>query len=165
MHRRWRGTGPRPTVRGAVFRPRDLPVTGARGPVPRDLPVDCSMARDRPSPYGEGGRFSTKRPSRYCSAGACPPRVSGRPQHGEGQALALRGRVPFFAQEIPVTVARGPVPREFPVDRSMARDRPSPYAAGCRFSPQRPSCYRSAGACPPRASGRPQHGEGQALAR
>ena len=28
----------------------------ARGPVPRDLPVDRSTARDRPSPYGEGRR-------------------------------------------------------------------------------------------------------------
>ena len=39
---------------------------------------------------GRRGRFSTKKLSRYRSAGACPPRVSGRPQHGEGQALALR---------------------------------------------------------------------------
>ena len=39
--------------------------------------------------------------------------MSGRPQHGEGQALALRGR-------------------------------------GNRFSPKKPSRYRSAGACPPR---------------
>ena len=34
--------------------------------------------------------------SQYRSAGACLPRVSGRPQHGEGQALALQGRGPFF---------------------------------------------------------------------
>ena len=41
-----------------------------------------------PRPTGKGTVF-------YRSAGACPPRVSGRPQHGEGQALALRGRGPF----------------------------------------------------------------------
>ena len=61
----WRGTGPRPTVNGAVLD------TVARGPVPRDLPTfaenarspettdgccaDRGMARDRPSPYDERG--------------------------------------------------------------------------------------------------------------
>ena len=64
--------------------------TVARGPVPREFPVDLCMARDRPSPYGEGCRFSPKNPSRYRSAGACPPRSFGSPRHGEGQALALR---------------------------------------------------------------------------
>ena len=34
--------------------------------------------------------------SRYRSAGACPPRAFGNPEHGEGQALALRERDPFF---------------------------------------------------------------------
>ena len=53
------------------------------------------MARDRPSPYVERGRFSTS------------------PQHGEGQALALRGRGAVFRRRNPlVTVARGPVPRD-----------------------------------------------------
>ena len=65
--------------------------------VPRERLVIRSMARDRPSPYGEGEavRFA-KKPSRYRSAGACPPRASGRPEHGEGQALALQDRTPFF---------------------------------------------------------------------
>ena len=35
------------------------------------------MARDRPSPYEEGGRF-VKKMSGYRSAGACPPRSSCR---------------------------------------------------------------------------------------
>ena len=72
------------------------------------------MARDRPSPYGERGRFF----SCYRSAGACPPRsldlcgkrpqprdhgcLRLRPVHGEGQALALRKGAAFFI------VARGP---------------------------------------------------------
>ena len=45
------------------------------------------------------------------------------------------------------SVARGPVPRERWGDRTMARDRPSPY--------DKRSCsgYRSAGACPPRSLG------------
>ena len=113
------------------------------GPVPRDCPVDRSMAKDRPSLYGEGGRFSTKNPSRYRSAGACPPRLSGRPQHGEGQALALRGRGPFFDKKPSGyrsagalgchTRIRAGFPRDCPVDRSMARDRPSPYAEGAVF--------------------------------
>ena len=88
------------------------------------------MARDRPSPYGGGGVF-------YRSAGACPPRMSGRPQHGERQALALR-----WEEGVLGDVARGPVPRERSVDRSMARDRPSPYGDGVAFF------YRSAVACP-----------------
>ena len=58
------------------------------------------LARDRPAPYDERGRFG------YRSAGACPPRSADlcrkrpqpgdhgwllcRPGPGEGQALALR---------------------------------------------------------------------------
>ena len=41
------------------------------------------MARDRPSPYGEGVTFL------YRSAGACPPRVLDCANDGKGQALAL----------------------------------------------------------------------------
>ena len=47
-HARVACEGPRPTVKG------DVPVPVARGPVPRDR---C-MARDRPSPYDEGGIFA-----------------------------------------------------------------------------------------------------------
>ena len=43
----------------------------------------------------------------YRSAGACPPRSFGGPQHGEGQALALQ-----FPRRSPPIVARGPVPRD-----------------------------------------------------
>ena len=83
----WRGTGPRPTVNGAVLD------TVARGPVPRDLPtsaknarspetpdVCCSarcMARDRPSPYGESGNQAWR--------GTGPrPTAKGASKHGEG---------------------------------------------------------------------------------
>ena len=93
---RWRGTGPRPTMRGGVF------FTVARGPVPRERWSERTMARDRPSPYDEGGVF-------YRSAGACPPRW-------------FKNR--FFI------VARGPVPRDRWGDRTLARDRPSPYEEG-----------------------------------
>ena len=52
-----------------------------------------AMARDRPSPYGEGVAFF------YRSAGACPPRLSGRPQPGEGNPLGcacgIRGPSPY----------------------------------------------------------------------
>ena len=89
---------------------------------------------------------------------------------GEGQALALRCRTPFFF------VSRGPVPRDRWIARMLARDRPSPYGAARRFfsyrgglSPAivglrgcwrgtgpRPTVsravfFRSAGACPPRS--------------
>ena len=69
---------------GQALALRAATLTVARGPVPRDFPMDRSMARDRPSPYGEGAAFFHR------SAGTHPPRFSGRPQHGEGQALALR---------------------------------------------------------------------------
>ena len=90
--------------------PKDSFFIVARGPVPRDR---C-MARDRPSPYGEGVAFFTvargpvprdrwiartmardrfsHRPTMkgtvfYRSAGACPPRS----MHGEGNPLACAG--------------------------------------------------------------------------
>ena len=78
----------------------------ARGPVPRDRWIPRTLARDRPSPYGEGWRFFYRR------AGACPPR-------------SFMHRY-FF-------VARGPVPRDRSVARGMARDRPSPYGEGGVF--------------------------------
>ena len=80
-------------MKGAVLLPRTPHVTVARGPVPRDCPVDRSMARDRPSPYDEGVAFFNR------SAGACPPRLSGGPQHGEGNPLGcacgIRGPSPY----------------------------------------------------------------------
>ena len=46
---------PSPYDGGADLLPRNRPVNVARGPVPREFPVDRSMARDRPSPYAEKG--------------------------------------------------------------------------------------------------------------
>ena len=48
--------------------------------------MDRSMARDRPSPYEEGGRF-VKKMSGYRSAGACPPRTLERASDSEGQVF------------------------------------------------------------------------------
>ena len=74
-------------------------------------------------PYREllqGANFVAPR-ARYAPRWAvrAPPHAQGRghPFDGEGQALALRKRGPFF------TVARGPVPRERWSARTMARDR------------------------------------------
>ena len=63
--------------------------------------VARAMARDRPSPYGEGWRFF------YRSAGACPPRTLECADDGEGNPLGcacgIRGPklygegVPFFS--------------------------------------------------------------------
>ena len=103
--------GPFSTVaRGPVPRDRDaegpLP-TVARGPVPRER----GMARDRPSPYGNGDN----------------PVPRDRNAE-EPLPTVARGPVPRDrdAEEPFSTVARGPVPR----DRDMARDRPSPYGNG-----------------------------------
>ena len=118
-HRGRRGTGPRLTLtkRDGFKVHSDFVRTAWRGTGPR--------------PTQKRGRFSTQKPAQYRSAGACPPRTSGRPQHGEGQVFpppyAEEGAV-FQLRNPPGTVARGPVPREYPVDRSMARDRPSPHA-------------------------------------
>ena len=124
------------------------------------------------------------------SAGACPPRSLGRPEHGEGNPLGcacgIRGPKPYGAEaffsvvcdrlitngsgsgdpdlqnqrgdrcmargtlsharvacegpsptmkgDVIFIVARGPVPRDRSVDRSIARDRPSPYGAGGVFA-------------------------------
>ena len=74
-----------------------------------------TLARDRPSPYGEGAFFSR-------SAGACPPRW---PSSRGGVLGPLGPKRRFF-------VVRGPVPCERWIARArtLARDRPSPYDEG-----------------------------------
>ena len=68
VHERWRGTGPRPTVRVAFF-------YRSAGACPPRWLKRCYFHR---------------------SAGACPPRSLERANAGEGQALALRWRGVFF---------------------------------------------------------------------
>ena len=138
-----------------------------RVPVPRDCWIARArtMARDRPSPYGEGAFF-------HRSAGACPPRSlcrnEKRPQpqrhgrllsrsiHGEGQALALRGEKGVLG-----AVARGPVPRDLSAEtKNVCNPEAWTFAvtiAAWRGTGPRPTvgkrCFRcrSAGACPPRS--------------
>ena len=82
------------------------------------------MARDRPSPYGKGGRaeciarsFAIRRSqtTEYCSAGACPPRSL----HGEGNLLAgacgMRGPSPYVKERRFFTGARGLSPRRWAI--------------------------------------------------
>ena len=90
----WRGTGPRPTMKGAVLSPVARgPSDAIRAcervsPAIADLrenrqlskavsPTD-GMARDRPSPYGSRTPFLAR------SAGACPPRSSVCPMAWRG---------------------------------------------------------------------------------
>ena len=95
--------------------------TRIRAGFPREFLVDRSMARDRPSPYGEGGRFSTKNPPVTVARGPVPRErwnartmARDRPSpYGEGQAL-------FFI------VARGPS------DAIRASERVSPASVGVR---------------------------------
>ena len=94
---------PSPYGEGAVLRLRNRPVTVARGPVPRDL-----------SPSAENARIPET--TDVCCSDRCMARDRPSP-YGEGAVLRLRNR--------PVTVARGPVPRERSVEGSMARDRVS----------------------------------------
>ena len=85
---------------------------------PRSLDL-CSMARDRPSPYGVRHPFFT------VARGPVPRDRSvdrsmarDRPSpYGKGGA--------FCEEDDPPTVARGPVPRERWDARTMARDRVS----------------------------------------
>ena len=102
----------------------DVLITVARGPVPRDLSVPQSVARDRPSPYGKTGRFS-----RSAGALGCHTRIrAGFPRERPGPRTMARDRPsPYDSGDVLITVARGPVPRDLSVLQSMARDRPSPY--------------------------------------
>ena len=68
----YRSAGACPPRSLVCLRARRGPVV--RGPVPRDR----GMARDRPSPYGNPGRFFHR------SAGACPPRVLACPRAWRG---------------------------------------------------------------------------------
>ena len=117
--------------------------------------IDPGMARDRPSPYGEGCRlFTVARGTGPREAAMAPGMARDRPSpYDEG--------MPFFHRSAGAlgchTRIRAGFPREAAIDPGMARDRPSPYGKACRF-------YRSAGACPPRSLGRADAGEGQALA-
>ena len=103
VQRRWRGTGPRPTVTRTVFS------TVARGPVPRDRWDARGMARGtrshaRVAPEGPRpmikyrffsvarGPVPRERPVGEPSRSRCLKERFGGPQHGEGQALALRGK-------------------------------------------------------------------------
>ena len=52
---------------------------------------------------GTGPRPTEKGPVFYCSAGACPPRSLECANAGEGQALALQKRGPFFIVHAPIT--------------------------------------------------------------
>ena len=123
----WRGTGPRPTVKGAVLRLRNRPVTVARGPVPRERSTYAKTTR-RPRPFPvpiEARRGTGPRPTvsgdglAYRSAGACPPRAPDLREN----------RTPTNAV-FPTEARRGTGPR--------------PTVNGDGLA------YRSAGACPPR---------------
>ena len=100
---RWRGTGPSPTVREAFL-------IVVRGLVPRERWIARTMARDRPSPYGEGGVFNR-------SAGACPPRALDCANDGEGHPLACacgrRGPKPYG--EGGIFSARGKASRQISI--------------------------------------------------
>ena len=87
---------------------------------------------------GEGQALALREGAAFFhrSAGACPPRSFVCPRPGEGQALALRGRGRFSTQNPPVTVARGPVPRDRWCTPGLARDRP--YAEGGVFRRRTP---------------------------
>ena len=83
--------------------------------------------------------------SQYRSAGACPPRASGRPQHGEGQALALRGRGRFSTKNPSRYRIAGAVPASFRWTSAWRGTGPRPTRKGGRFSTKNPSRYRIAG--------------------
>ena len=97
-------------------------------------PLTCACGMRGPSPYGKRGRCFHRR------AGACPPRSFQAPSRG-GLSLAIvawRGTGPrptvkgaFFIVTVPDTVARGPVPRDRLVDRSMARETRSHARVAC----------------------------------
>ena len=104
----WRGTGPRPTVKGGVLRAardhlrsgdRKLQRTVARGPVPRERSrAPETVVRDRLIPNG-----SSARPPHLPERGGLSPASA---------AWRGTGPRPTVIEAVPDTVARGPVPRE-----------------------------------------------------
>ena len=93
--------------------PTGLDVPVARGPVPRARWSARAMARDRPSPYGEGGVF-------FRSAGACPPR-----------APSSRCVFPSVVCDRLITNGSGSGDPDLQgLARAMARACPSPYGEG-----------------------------------
>ena len=84
------------------FRPRSAGALGCHPRIREGFPRDRWMARDRPSPYGETGRF-------FIVARGPVPRDCFRPRSAGALGCHTRIRAGF--------------PRE----RGMARDRPSPY--------------------------------------
>ena len=71
----WRGTGPRPTVKGDRSGYRSAGACPPRSfQAPERFSRDRCVARDRPSPYGKRGRSGCR------SAGACPPRSFQAPE-------------------------------------------------------------------------------------
>ena len=97
-----RGTGPRPTRKEGGLDNRSAGACPPRSHDPREnrtptkaIPrADRGTARDRPSPYEEGRpppqpwRGGPRMP--HAHPRGFPPRSLGNPEHGEGQALALR---------------------------------------------------------------------------
>ena len=155
-----------PVARGPV--PRDLHrlnVPVARGPVPRDHWMTRAMARDRPSPYGEGAFFIVARGPvpRDCWMTRAIARETRSPARVacEGPSPTVKGWRFFI-------VVRGPVPRDRWMTRAIARETRSPARVACegpratvkgwRFF------HRSAGACPPRSLDCADDGKGNPLA-
>ena len=74
----------------------------------RETLSHARVACEGPRPTVRGDVFYRNR-SGYRSAGACPPRTSGSPPHGEGQALALRCGWRFFHRSAgPPPYVKGP---------------------------------------------------------
>ena len=147
----WRGTGPRPTMKrrlphnrsAGACPPRSPDLRENRTPATALSRADRGMARDRPSPYGEGGRFF-------------PVARGPVPREKMHRNTVARGPVPRDRNTL-TTVARGPVPRDrqtrakterqprlFPGQIEAWRGTgPRPTVRGGVFS-------RRARACPPR---------------
>ena len=107
----WRGTGPRPTVKGK--QPSDV----ARGPVPRDLSVLEEPAESDVARRGTGPRPTVKgkQPSDV-ARGPVPRDLSVLEEPAESD-VARRGTGPrpTVKGKRPSDVARGPVPRDLSV--------------------------------------------------
>ena len=109
-----------------------------RGPVPRHAWDYRTIARDRPSRYGNGNPYLQHvREGQALALRNWKPLFT--PNAREGQALALRNRKPLFT----------PNARE---GQALA------------LRNQEPLMHRRAGACPPPCLGLPNVREGQALA-
>ena len=162
----WRGTGPRPTVKGNALAYRSAGACPPRSFDPREKRTQTKAVFPTVAWRGTGPRPTVIGTFFHRSAGACPPRShdlreNRTPTKAVFLIVAWRGTGPrptvngggLIYRSAGACPPRSFDPREnrtptkavFRADRGMAREGPRPTVKGDGL------IYRSVGACPPRS--------------